>query len=134
MIRPVTILGIGVIVVLSAALFQLKYEVRTLESGLAGLQTALDEEEESIRVLGAEWSFLNRPSRLQVLSDRYLVLTPVVQPQLRALSDIPFRAPGIGDGGEEPAAAVTGDAAAPMEELARLPARKPFRLPLVRRP
>ena len=134
MIRPVTILGIGVIVVLSAALFQLKYEVRALESGLADLQTTLVEEEEAIRVLGAEWSFLNRPSRLQALSDRYLVLSPVTRPQLRTLSDIPFRAPAIGAGGEEPAAAVTGDAAPPMEELARLPARKPFRPPSVRRP
>ena len=134
MIRPVAILGIAVVVVLSAALFQLKYEVRALESGLAQLRTALVEEEEAIRVLGAEWSFLNRPSRLQALSDRYLLLSPVAQTQLRALGDIPFRAPDIAVDEREPAAAITGDEAPPGQELARLPGRKPFRLPVVRQP
>jgi hypothetical protein len=134
MIRPVTILGLALIVVLAAALYQLKYEVRGLERVLAVAEADLNGEEETIRVLGAEWSFLNRPSRLQALSDRYLMLAPMTQPQLRALTDIPLRTAEPlppGDEGEQVAAAVPADPSA-LEEIVRLPGRKPFRLPSVR--
>jgi len=134
MIRPVTILGLALIVVLAAALYQLKYEVRGLESVLAAAEADLNGEEETIRVLGAEWSFLNRPSRLQALSDRYLMLAPMTQPQLRALTDIPLRTAEPlppGDEGEQVAAAAPADPSA-EEAIVRLPGRKPFRLPSVR--
>lgn len=134
MIRPVTILGLALIVVLAAALYQLKYEVRGLERVLAAAEANLNGEKETIRVLGAEWSFLNRPSRLQALSDRYLMLAPMTQPQLRALTDIPLRTAEPlppGDEDEQVAAAAPADPPA-VEEIVRLPGRKPFRLPSVR--
>ena len=131
MIRPVTILGLALVAVLTAALFQLKYEVRGLERELVAAAAALQDEEEAIRVLGAEWSYLNRPTRLQALSDRYLVLSPLAQPQLRALTDIPFRAEP--DEVEDERVAAAAPALRPaVEETVRLPGRKPFRLPTVR--
>ena len=134
MIRPVTILGLALIVVLAAALYQLKYEVRGLERVLAAAEADLNGEEETIRVFGAEWSFLNRPSRLQALSDRYLMLAPMTQPQLRALTDIPLRtAEPLPLGDEDEQVAAAAPAAPPaVEEIVRLPGRKPFRLPSVR--
>ncbi len=132
MIRPLTIVGLGLVAILTAALFQLKYEVRGLESEFTRIEAALGDEEEAIRVLGAEWSFLNRPSRLQALSDRYLVLSPLAQPQLRSLTDVPLRAAeSVEDEGESIASAAAAPPL-PAEELVRMPAHKPFRLPTVR--
>ena len=46
----------------------------------------------SIRVLDAEWAYLNRPDALAQMNQRFLSLTPIATKQLQtSLTDIPMR-------------------------------------------
>ena len=92
MIRPFTLIAVGLIALMSVALFQVKYEVRDLEVELSVLNKQALADEEAIQVLKAEWSFLNRPDRLQALAERHLELEPVAALQVGALYRIPARA------------------------------------------
>ncbi len=76
-------------------MFQIKFEVQALEAELTALNGDIRAREEAIRVLRAEWSYLNEPNRLAALAARYLELTPVAANQLVRFSDVPQRpAPG----------------------------------------
>lgn len=48
-------------------------------------------EEESLRVLHAEWSYLNQPARLEKLSKEHLKLIPLKGRQFIRIEDIPLR-------------------------------------------
>jgi len=58
-------------------LFQVKYEVQFLARDLAETKRQLKEEKASIKVLNAEWTYLNQPSRLRELANRHLQLGPI---------------------------------------------------------
>ena len=80
-----------VLAVLAATLFHLKHEVRQLEKNLRQNQIAIAVERESLRILKAEWSYLNRPSRIQSLTLSNLTLAPLEVTQLGRVVDVPFR-------------------------------------------
>lgn len=75
--RLAVIASIGAIVVAMLALFIVKYEVRDLERAFAALDLERQRHVEAIRVLRSEWSYLNRPTRIADLAERYLTLEPV---------------------------------------------------------
>ena len=77
---------------LSLGVYAMKYEVERLEQRVTALHRALAAQDETLQVLEAEWSYLNRPERLQALATRHLdlVASPVLA--LGALTEIPFRA------------------------------------------
>jgi hypothetical protein len=87
-------------------MFQIKFEVQALESELTSLNAEIRDREEALRVLRAEWSYLNEPERLARLAARYLELTPVGASQLVRLTDVPLR----------PAPSATQDAALPVPQ------------------
>jgi cell division protein FtsL len=72
-------------------LFHVKYQVMALEEELTRLNAATLREQNQIHVLEAEWSYLNRPSRLEELADRYLDLKPITPNQLGTIADLPKR-------------------------------------------
>jgi hypothetical protein len=79
-------------------MFQIKFEVQALEAELTSLNNDIRAREDAIRVLRAEWSYLNEPNRLSALASRYLELTPVAANQLVRFQDVPLRpAPGTQD-------------------------------------
>ncbi len=55
-----------------ALLFRTSQSVQGAEDRLAELRQGIRQEKETIRVLGAEWDYLNRPQRLEELADKYL--------------------------------------------------------------
>lgn len=72
------------------AMFHVGFEVERLEARIAVLDQKTAAERESLHVLRAEWSYLNRPGRLAKLSEELLPhLQPPAAHQLRAVDQLP---------------------------------------------
>jgi hypothetical protein len=63
---------LSLIVVASYAMFHISYEVEQVENELRALNRQTLAEQESIHVLKAEWSHVNRPENLRELSSELL--------------------------------------------------------------
>ncbi len=105
MIRPVTIGALALIAAVATGLYAVSYEVRRLEGLLERFNRALVSDRAAIRVLEAEWSYLDQPERLQALAERYLDLVPVAADQIgdlgETLASLPLRRTSSGAGGPE---------------------------------
>lgn len=77
MIRRSTIVWCGVAVAVGAGLIVVKHRVQELEDQLAMVNRDIAANREAMHVLGAEWSYLNRPDRMEDLGVRLLGFTPV---------------------------------------------------------
>lgn len=71
-IRLSTILSLMLAVGAGFVLFQTSQNVQQAENNLHNVQTALAKEQDAMRVLEAEWDYLNRPDRLEELASQYL--------------------------------------------------------------
>jgi hypothetical protein len=91
MIGRTTFLWLLLAALAGYALFQVKYEVVTLEEELARLNAATLREQNQIHVLEAEWSYLNQPQRLEELNERYLHLKPINPAQFGSVASLPPR-------------------------------------------
>lgn len=91
MLRFITIFVMIMLCGVSAGLYHVNYSVDHMEREGAALRLKIAQEKETIRILDAEWSNLNRPSRLQKLSERYLDLVPVQVSQIIDFGAIPLR-------------------------------------------
>ncbi|HJM51757.1 MAG TPA: hypothetical protein QGF63_18190 [Alphaproteobacteria bacterium] len=89
--RPLTIAAVLLAALMAYGLYNMKYEVKGLEGRLTGLNRQLLEQDEAIQVLRAEWSYLNRPARLQRLAQRHLELAPVSVHGIEALATVPLK-------------------------------------------
>ena len=54
------------------ALFNVTFKVEKLETELGELNRQILEDQQSIHILKAEWSYLDRPERLEILANNYL--------------------------------------------------------------
>lgn len=108
MLRFITIFVMIMLCGVSAGLYHVKYSFNHMEGEGVALRLKIAQEKESIRILEAEWSNLNRPGRLQKLSERYLDLAPVQVSQIVDFEAIPVRFQDGGapapEGGENPIA------------------------------
>lgn len=77
MMRTSSMVILLVAVAVGIGLFMVKYRVQDLEEQLVDLNRSIARDREAIRVLRAEWSHLNEPSRLKALANRYLGMNPV---------------------------------------------------------
>lgn len=74
------------------AMFAVKYEVEALADELAQTVKQADDTGRDIRVLDAEWAYLNRPDTLAQMNQRHLSLVPIATKQLIvSLANIPMR-------------------------------------------
>lgn len=101
MIGRTTLLWLGLAALVGFGLFHVKYQVMALEEELTRLNAATLREQNQIHVLEAEWSYLNRPSRLEELADRYLELQPIAPNQLSTVAALPKR-PTLEDFARDP--------------------------------
>jgi hypothetical protein len=101
MIKFFHVVAIGGLIASATYAYTIKYETLYHGEQLAKLKQRSQKEREAIAVLKAEWQHLNRPDRLQMLSERHLALQPLAATQLVRFSDIPARAPKVDDIGRK---------------------------------
>jgi hypothetical protein len=92
MIRLCTAFWLVVVSATGFAMFAVKYEVQSLADELSRTVKQADDTEKDIRVLDAEWAFLNRPEALANMNRRYLSLGSMATKQLlTTIADVPLR-------------------------------------------
>lgn len=89
-IRLRTLSVFAVACIMGALLLRVSQNVQVAEQKLAELTTTIDQEKNSIRLLNAEWAYLNNPERLEKLSAQYLELMP---PQPSVIATVPDQIP-----------------------------------------
>ena len=107
--------------------FRVKHAVQDLEDEFARVRRQTIVEQQEIRVLNAEWTYLTQPERLAELNKRFLRLATVSTKQLRrGIEDIPLRP--LAAAPEPLPAAANPEPAAPPVQLARADAPAPASL------
>ncbi len=92
MIKLSTLFWLVAVATAGFAMFAVKYEVQTLADEFARTAKQADDTERDIRVLDAEWAYLNRPDALAQMNQRFLSLGPIATKQLRtSLADVAMR-------------------------------------------
>jgi cell division protein FtsL len=116
MLRFVNICLVLGLVALAYVIYQVKYEARALDEQIASLDKEIDTERDSLAILRAEWSLLNRPERIERLAQKFLKLAPVQPCQLVTLdsvSDRDFTRQRVEVAATTPAPAAAGPGAKP---------------------
>jgi hypothetical protein len=92
MIRLASVFWLLVASAAALATFAVKYEVQALDTRLADARKATAVETRELRVLDAEWAYLNRPDMLAAMNRRFLALMPIARKQLQTTAaEIPMR-------------------------------------------
>ena len=97
MTRWLQILSVIAAGVAAIFVFQVKYRAEHVAETVVELQRQVDEANEAVSALKAEWSFLIQPSRVQDLATRHaeaLKLVPLDPTQITTLDKLPFRPAG----------------------------------------
>jgi hypothetical protein len=77
--------------------FKVKYAVQDIEDELRRVRKQTSAEQQEIRVLTAEWTYLNQPERLADLNRRFLSLAPIAAKQMQhGIADVPLHLPSAG--------------------------------------
>jgi hypothetical protein len=92
--RTFSVVSVALLVLVSFELYNGVHRVKAKEQALAQVKSQTVREREAIRVLKAEWSYLNQPERLQALARRHLALTPTGASQIVVLTSLPVRGAG----------------------------------------
>jgi hypothetical protein len=93
MTRLGTLFWLGLVLASGSLTFSVKYTVQGIDDQLRQTRKQIVADQEQIRVLTAEWDYVNRPTRLADLNQRFLHLEPIAAKQLaQGVEDIPLRA------------------------------------------
>jgi hypothetical protein len=94
MIRLASLFWLTLVLISGFAMFKMKYTVQELDDELGRVRKQTVAEQQEIRVLNAEWSYLTQPQRLTELNRQFLSLGPIPVKQLqRGVGEIPLRPP-----------------------------------------
>lgn len=125
MIRRSTLVAIVLMLAIGIGLYQLKHEVQLLEGRLADVNRDILADQEAIHVLDAEWTYLNRPWRLEALAQRHLELAPLAAAQVVTFDQLPSRLEPVISDATNPTAASGANHQSRSPEPGPQPAAKP---------
>ena len=91
MFRLLNIVVVAALIGSAAWVYKIKFEATVQAESVAKLRREISRERDAIATLRAEWAQLNRPDRLQELSQRHLKLRPIEGRQFDALANLPER-------------------------------------------
>ena len=89
--RVSTLMWAALTIAVGVALYMLKYKVQALEHELIAKQELIIRDQSAVRVLQAEWTYLNDPERLRRLSEEYLGFHPAAPQNITEFSALPLR-------------------------------------------
>jgi hypothetical protein len=78
-------------VAVGISMYLVKYKVQDLEDKLTAKQTQIERDSSTVRVLEAEWTYLNDPGRLRRLSAQYLEFGPPISQNVVDIDALPMR-------------------------------------------
>ncbi|MBI3441046.1 MAG: hypothetical protein HY052_04470 [Proteobacteria bacterium] len=93
--RKSTVLWLVLAAFCSVSLFYTSQHVHDSREKMTALSWAVSKEEESIRVLQAEWSYLNQPRRLERLAQEHLKIQTLKGAQFVQPDDLPPRTAAV---------------------------------------
>ncbi len=114
--RRMTILWLFLAALTGGILYHTSQQVTDGRQRLAVINDDIRKEDETIRVLQAEWSYLNQPDRLERLSKQYLDLAPLKGKQFAKLADVPEQ-PAAPPAAAAPVAAAAADTTPPAPDV-----------------
>jgi cell division protein FtsL len=89
MIRTSSVLfWFGLVIIASLALYRTSDRVHELNARLREVNTAIENEQQSIHVLKAEWVYLANPARVEAAAHKHLALRPTSPQQVTELSSL----------------------------------------------
>lgn len=94
MLRTFDIILIAAMLVAATVTYKIKYDAEKQIAVINKLKREIRHEEDTIRLLRADWSLLTQPGRLQKLVEVYdaeLGLKPIEALQITSVDDIPLR-------------------------------------------
>ena len=100
--RKTTLLSLLLAVFCGTGIFHTSQKVHDEREKIATIEAAIGKEEESLRVLNAEWSYLNQPTRLEKLAKTYLRLAPLKGGQFVKVENIPLRSTAVAETAPSP--------------------------------
>jgi hypothetical protein len=94
MMRLSSVFWVLLVSATALATYGVKYEAQALVYQLGDVAKTTASANREMRVLDAEWAYLNRPEMLAAMNERFLSLAPITKKQLQtAITDIPMRPP-----------------------------------------
>ncbi|MBM3513255.1 MAG: hypothetical protein FJX59_06015 [Alphaproteobacteria bacterium] len=105
-------------VLAGVGIFVVKYQVQALEGELEAKQREVARDRETIRVLEAEWAYLNDPGRLRRLSEQHLGFVAPSPKTVTTIDRLPLRTE-ITPVADAPAAAMPEEAVTPVADMAQ---------------
>ena len=130
MIRFGLVIWLIVATGVAVGLYHINYEVEALEAELDQVREDITHERERLDVLEAEWSYLNRPSRLARLARKHLNMETLAPEQIVRIDQLPPRITNDRDvprpSGDRPDDAVPLPKSKPWSLQPQLSAASPF--------
>ncbi len=103
----IVILSLVLVTITGVATYKIKTDVMDLEQQLHRIKAEINNEQDRITVLDADWSYLTRPARIQQLSKEMLAFAPIEPQRILTLDmlgdNAATGAPDTGKGGGQKA-------------------------------
>ena len=96
LLRYLNVLAIGALVGSALYAYSVKYETILFSEQIVKVQHSIEREQDRIATLRAEWAYVTRPERLQMLADKHLDMQQVANNQIIvSASDLPDQPPKV---------------------------------------
>jgi cell division protein FtsL len=82
LLRYLNVLAIGALVGSALYAYSVKYETILFSEQIVKVQHAIEREQDRIATLRAEWAYVTRPERLQMLADKHLEMQQLATTQI----------------------------------------------------